>query len=179
MITSPTIFTFSGALLAPMAPDPATICIEDIAHALSLQCRFGGHVREFYSVAQHSVLVSYLCEPADALHGLLHDASEAYLADIVRPVKHLTVMDAYRACEAHMQAVIYRRFGLSAVMPESVETADDLLLVTEACELLPTVPAWTVGRTRATLRQPIVGWHPAVAERKFLARFAALSKDSR
>src|ERR1017187_10636100 len=76
------ITTFSGIHFWPLLPNPADIRIEDIAHALSNQCRFAGHAREFYSVAEHSVRVSQLCPPEDALWGLLHDASEAYLTDV-------------------------------------------------------------------------------------------------
>jgi hypothetical protein len=85
------ITTFSGVLFRPLLPNPDDIRIADIAHALSQQYRFAGHTRTFYSVAEHSVRVSLLCRPDDALWGLLHDASEAFLTDVPAPpiqVKH-------------------------------------------------------------------------------------------
>jgi len=172
---TPAIHTYSGTDVPVMAPAAVHIHLEDIAHALAMLCRFGGHTREFYSVAQHSVFVSHLVPAADALHGLLHDASEAYLSDIIRPVKHLKAMAPYRAVEAQLQAVIYGRFGLAATMPESVHDMDNALLVTEASELLPVRPAWVDGLPSVTLKGPIVCWPPAVAKQRFLARFAALS----
>src|ERR1039457_118422 len=83
------IGTFSGLRFWPLDPNPEKILIDDIAHALAHQCRFGGHASRFYSVAEHSVHVSRLCPPEDALWGLLHDASEAYLVDLPRPLKQL------------------------------------------------------------------------------------------
>src|SRR5271165_7548492 len=81
------IQTYTGRVMYPLDPRPEEINIIDIAHALSNLCRFTGHVRTFYSVAEHSVRVSQHCDPKDALWGLLHDASEAYLADMSRPMK--------------------------------------------------------------------------------------------
>ena len=83
------IGTFSGLRFWPLAPNLEKILVEDIAHALAHQCRFGGHASRFYSVAEHSVHVSQLCLPEHALWGLLHDASEAYLVDLPRPLKLL------------------------------------------------------------------------------------------
>src|ERR1019366_9954250 len=82
------IRTYSGVRFKPLDPDPA-VGISDIAHALANQCRFGGHSSAFYSVAQHSVRVSEICAAEDALWGLLHDASEAYLVDVPAPLKQL------------------------------------------------------------------------------------------
>src|ERR1035441_7448066 len=81
------IGTFSGLRFWPLDPDPDKILIEDIAHALAHQCRFGGHASKFYSVAEHSVHVSKLCAPKDALWGLLHDASEAYCGAVWAPAR--------------------------------------------------------------------------------------------
>jgi hypothetical protein len=76
MDSNGSITTFSDVRFWPLLPNPDDIRIEDIAHALSNQCRFAGHAREFYSVAEHCVRVSQLCRPEEALWGLLHDASE-------------------------------------------------------------------------------------------------------
>jgi uncharacterized protein len=95
------IQTYTGKQFWPLSPLPEDIVIEDIAHALSMQCRFGGHVRTFYSVAQHSVHVSLLVEPQYALWGLLHDAAEAYLVDLPRPIKKFSEMGLlYQEIEA-------------------------------------------------------------------------------
>src|ERR1017187_4953916 len=118
------ITTFSGIRFWPLLPNPADIRIEDIAHALSNQCRFGGQAREFYSVAEHCVRVSQLCRPEDALWGLLHDASEAYLSDVPAPMKELPEFEAYRAAERSLQRVIAVRFGLAPEQATSVSQAD-------------------------------------------------------
>jgi 5'-deoxynucleotidase YfbR-like HD superfamily hydrolase len=93
-------------------------------------------VKEFYSVAQHSVLVSYICDEADALWGLLHDATEAYLVDVPRPLKRSGKFDAYLEFEYKMQLAICKRFGLPEKEPSSVKKADAILLATEARDLM-------------------------------------------
>lgn len=130
------IQTYSGRRFNPTNPYVDAIVIQDIAHALSMQCRFSGHVRKFYSVAQHSVLVSYICDSADALWGLLHDATEAYLVDVPRPLKRSGKFDAYLEFEAKMQVAICKRFGLPEKEPPSVKRADTILLATEARDLM-------------------------------------------
>jgi len=131
------IQTYTGRRFTPTKPLIESIVIEDIAHALSRQCRFSGHSLEFYSIAQHSVLASYICDTKDQLWGLLHDASEAYVVDIPRPIKkHIP---EYIKLENNVQNAICKRFELDEKMPESVKKADDLLLVTEARDLLSTV----------------------------------------
>jgi len=106
------ITTFSGISFWPLLPNPDDIRIDDIAHALAHQCRFAGHTRLFYSVAEHSVRVSQLCRPEDALWGLLHDASEAYLSDVPAPLKELPEFEPYRAAERNLQGAVAQRFGL-------------------------------------------------------------------
>ena len=81
--------TVTGKAFYPLKPDPSLISIEDIAWALSMQCRFAGHVLHFYSVAEHCVYISNSVPMEDALWGLLHDATEAYLTDVPRPLKPL------------------------------------------------------------------------------------------
>lgn len=165
------IQTFSGRMFWPLDPSPADVRIEDIAHALSLKCRYTGHCREFYSVAQHSILVSEIVPPADALWGLLHDGAEAYFADIARPVKksHRLFSDI----EDRIMLAICDAFGLPHEQPESVSQADVVLLMTERRDLLGTPPrAWTL---RADpLEEHIVPLSPTDAEKLFIARFRDL-----
>lgn len=137
------IQTYSGIRFNPTNPVVGSIVIADIAHSLSMQCRFSGHVKKFYSVAQHSVLVSYLCDEKDALWGLLHDASEAYLVDVPRPIKRSGKFDAYIEFETKMQNAICERFGLPMAEPVSVKNADKRMLSTEARDLMgPLHPDW-------------------------------------
>jgi hypothetical protein len=131
------ITTFSGIRFWPMLPNPDDILIADIAHALAHQCRFGGHAREFYSVAEHCVRVSQHCAPEDALWGLLHDASEAFLCDVPAPLKELPAFEAYREAERRLQRAIAVRFGLPEDQPASVTEADRVMLRIEMSDLLP------------------------------------------
>jgi 5'-deoxynucleotidase YfbR-like HD superfamily hydrolase len=130
------IQTHSGVRFSPLEPIPETILIQDIAHALSMQCRFSGHVNSFYSVAQHSVGVSYVCDAQDALWGLLHDATEAYLIDVPSPLKRSGKFQEFVKIEATMQTAICKRFGLEDKEPPSVKKADKLMVVTEARDLM-------------------------------------------
>ena len=139
--------THSGIKFYPMDPKPDDILIEDIAHALSLQCRFNGHVREFYSVAQHSVLVSMIVPPEVRMHGLLHDAPECYLGDIITPIKDL--FEGVREIEDGLEKAIFTKYGMGKLWEsdhESVNTADKTLLVTEARDLLASDSSdWDLG----------------------------------
>lgn len=134
------IQTYRGRRFPLLESSPSDLDIEDIAHALAHLCRFGGHVREFYSVAQHSVLVSRMVPPADALWGLLHDAAEAYLGDVVSPLKRWSRMNWYRAAETTLLDQIACRWGLEREMPTSVHDADRRACMTEARDLLG--PGW-------------------------------------
>lgn len=131
--------TASGKAFWPLDPRAEEIDIFDIARSLSYQCRFAGHLESFYSVAQHSVHVSQACEPANAAWGLLHDASEAYCQDIIRPVKrHLA---SYVEIEERIQKCIAERFNLCWPMPKDVKMADDKVLLAEIQDLRMPPPA--------------------------------------
>lgn len=165
------ITTYSGHPFFPLEPDPSHVRIADIAHALANLCRFAGHTRRFYSVAQHSVIVSGLCDQKDAMWGLLHDASEAYLCDITRPVKHQAGLAGYRLIEAGVQAAICTKFGLSIEEPPIVKAADTLVLRTEQRDLMAMPDGWL---PRETLPYTIRPQTPSEAERAFKLRFFEL-----
>lgn len=169
------IQTFSGKKFTPLAPRVEDICVEDIAHALSNICRFTGHCANFYSVAQHSVLVSYICDSENALHGLLHDASEAYCQDIASPIKKTDEFKAYRDLEARIQNAICRKFDLSSIEPSDVKKADQLLLATEARDLMTLKhPNWKLNIQ--PLPFTIVALPPGEAKQLFLNRFRELTQ---
>lgn len=166
------IQTYTGRRFTPTDPLVNAIVLEDIAHPLSMQCRFSGHTDHFYSVAQHSVLVSYICDAKDALWGLLHDASEAYIVDIPRPVKHC--LKEYVALEKVMQEAICDRFKLDKEMPESVKKADDLLLMTEARDLISPRDGWGYDHIKP-LPFNIQAIGSTQAEKLFIDRFCELT----
>lgn len=162
------IQVISGAPFWPLDPRPEEIDINDIAWSLSMQCRYAGHVTRFYSVAEHSILVSQLVPATDALWGLLHDATEAYLQDLVQPLK--VDLPEYRAHEDRLMACIAQRFGLVGPMPASVKEIDRRMLFTEKHALLRTsVREW--GATGDRLHVDLPCLQPYTAYTEFLARF--------
>lgn len=178
------IQTVSGKQFWPLDPRSEDIDIADIAHALSQICRWTGHCRKFYSVAQHCVLVSQraeiLAQGTDKLTvlraaqtGLLHDASEAYIADVARPVKLLPEFEVYRRIEKNLQGAIYTKFGLPTGEPEVVHRADNELLFTEARDLMgKDRPNWK-GQVEP-LAATIVPMFPEEARELFLSRYLEL-----
>ncbi len=128
------IETHIGVKFHLSEPRLGDIYIDDIAWALSYTCRFGGHCRRFYSVAQHSVLVARACPPELRLQGLLHDAAEAYLGDVTSPLKCL--LPAYAGLEERLMKLIAKRFGLPWPFDDEVKRIDMGLLATEKRELL-------------------------------------------
>ncbi len=172
------IETYSGKRFEPLNPNPEDICIQDIAHALSQQCRFAGHTKAFYSVAQHCVEVSLLaelwgCSPRMIVQALLHDASEAYISDVSTPLKQSTSFAAYREAEAVLQGCIYSRFGVPTKDHSLVRKADAVLLSTEARDMMPFVPEHWGALKEEPLTRHLFPWSSAEAERCFLIRFAS------
>ena len=163
------ITTYTGKKFHFLEPKQEEIDIKDIAHALSLTCRFGGQCKEFYSVAEHSIRVAEIVPEKYKLLALLHDASEAYMPDLPRPIK--ATMLEFRELELDILVAIWRKF-----VPEtswtltSVKYADSVLLATEARDLMDNMKDW------AKLPEPLKGKvHPytssSFAEEYFLAKF--------
>jgi len=176
------IQTYSGGKFYPFDPEPQDVHLADIAHALSNVCRFAGHVREHYSIAQHSVLVSEAVPADAALWGLLHDAAEAYTGDLSRPIRQglrISTMEGelaiFDSIERRILECIADRFGLPQVIPASVWYADNMLLAAEARDLFvtPPVDGWNKGLP-APSKEEIVPWSHEVAKHRFLRRAAEL-----
>lgn len=186
-MTTPTwIQTFLGHHV-PITGGPVpldVIDIRDIAHALSHQCRFTGHTRVFYSVAQHSVWVAQYLR--DTLHapvevqfiGLMHDAGEAYLVDVPRPIK--AVLKDYAPLALQIDEAIKAKFQILDLYPALVREADNMALAVEAHHFmhhelgddLPTVPiGWRHRGENARMRS----WSPPHARSQFALLFDALS----
>ena|SRR5271166_717047 len=177
------IITYTGKKFYHLNPQPEMVCIEDIAHALSQTCRWTGHTRFHYSVAQHSYYCSFLVPQENALEALMHDSSESYLGDMNRPLKHFTEAGpAYRKVEAVVEAVIFKKFGLPEKMAEAVKEADTKMLYTEKAQLMNVTEAtkyearkWGRDETQADIR--IDEWTPKFAELMFLHRFRELYEE--
>lgn len=163
--------TSTGRQFWPLDPRPDDIHIEDIAHGLANICRFGGHCKSFYSVAQHSLIVANELPQSLRFCGLMHDATEAYIGDMVRPLKYQ--IPQFREIEENLWRVIAEKFGLPEVIPSDVKTVDDAVLMTERRDILiaSSIP-WSV---RATpLPYEIYPMGPASSKSAFLQRFCQL-----
>lgn len=165
---------YSGRQFWPLDARPEDVDIIDIAHSLSLQCRYAGHVKSFYSVAEHCLHVSRYVPQEFALIGLLHDASEAYLVDIPRPVKRF--MPEYKVAEKALEAVIAERFGLQFPWPSDVMDIDNRILLDERAQLIsaPPIPWGVDGLEPAGVT--VLGLSPKEAEEEFLGRFLELTQ---
>lgn len=168
--------TATGRQFWPMDPRADEVFIEDIAHSLSLQCRYAGHCLRFYSVAEHSVLIArHLAAkhaPEVALWGLLHDASEAYLVDVPRPVK--PYLTGYKVAEAAVMEVVCQRFGLPPFdMPPEVHDADNRIIADELVNMVPM--DWHARYAGKELGVRLRYWSPDKAREEFMATFEALT----
>lgn len=129
------MYTQSGKIFDPLDPDIDSIDIYDIAHALSNITRWGGHAKYFYSVAEHSSRMSDYVSEKNRAWALLHDASEAFLGDLVSPIKELKEFEIYRKYEKKIMNAVCRRFQLQLEEPEEVKNADMKIRATEARDL--------------------------------------------
>lgn len=164
--------TYTGRQFWPIDPRADEVCIEDIAHSLSMMCRYAGHCIRFYSVAEHSVLLARAASPENALWALLHDASEAYLVDVPRPVKPF--LPGYREAEATVMLAVCDRFGLPWLMPDEVKALDNGILGDEQRQNMapPPKPWYHNGEPIGAVLQ---FWSPEQAKTEFLAEFARLT----
>ena len=171
----PSIYTYKGHYFDFTRPDENVIDIEDIAHALARICRFTGHIRRFLSVAEHSVLCSYLVPKEYALHALAHDFEEAYCGDVSSPLKQL--LPDYKAIVKPVAEAIFKRFGLPTELPECVHRADLQMLLLEKQAALGYADQWEI---LEGVQFPLVAlqfWKPNKAERMLLARFFELTNS--
>ena len=167
------IQTYTGRQFWPTDPRQEDITLEDIAHSLALKCRYAGHCLRFYSVAQHCVMASRLVPEKHALWGLMHDAAEAYLADIPRPVKqewlHL------RELENKILRMVANVYDLPWPEPPCIAVVDLILLATERRDLMARPPRpWISSERVIPLLERIKPWDSERAEEEFLKRFTEL-----
>jgi hypothetical protein len=172
------ISTISGRQFHYFDTQPDQIDIGDIAHALSMACRFSGHIKHFYSVAEHSVACSRLVPKEDALAALLHDASEAYIADIAKPIKEY--MGDYKKIEDSIMGSISKKFEFQYPLNDAIKYADMVMLSTEAHYLLPTKgDDWSMWNyiKRPPIELGILPkcWNPRNAYYGFLDRYNELT----
>lgn len=171
----------SGNVELLHAPEQSYIDIHDIASVLSRLPRWGGRTRADllpYSVAQHSVMVSKLCRPENALIALLHDATEAYLGDVISPMKR--ILPQYQQMEELWALAIGERFGLGDRLhnlPADVKCADLIALELERHDLLvhgETWHKWGMSQ-RPTMLPRIRPEAAPVARSMFMSRFNELA----
>ena len=144
--------------------------LKDIAWGLAHQCRYNGHGRFFYSVAEHSVLLSrHFAETLPSREALMHDAAEAYIGDVIRPLKRS--LPQFVEIEAKLERVIFQRFNLPVTVRDEIKVADTTILTDERNRLFDAkvceAHGWTV---REQLGVNIEGWSPIAAYGMFMQR---------
>jgi uncharacterized protein len=169
MAVGPTIMLRSGALFDFLDPWSSNFTIEDIAHGLSNICRYAGQCRKFYSVAEHSIHVSYVAQGFE-YPALMHDATEAFLGDITRPLKQL--VPEFKRIETGVERAIFSRFGIEWPIPPDVKYADLKVLAAEQAQIMPLgTDRWV--RTSNVVPADILveHWSQEVAKQNFFGAF--------
>jgi 5'-nucleotidase len=165
----PTITLASGRLFDFLNPDGSDFTIEDIAHGLAHVCRYAGQCRGFFSVAEHSILVSDTVTDF-AYEALLHDAAEAFIGDVTRPLKQL--LPEFRRIEATVQDAIIKRFGMHPGYWKAVKEADLRVLAAEQAQVMaPGCADWAVAAGIEPAPVVVRYLDPATAKREFLDRY--------
>ncbi len=177
------IITYTGKIFDLLNPSPDMVCIEDIAHSLAYQCRYTGHTQEFYSVAQHCVLMAQNSDlPGDPMAKLLHDADEAYIGDMARPWKDLLRVSEVvfhipiREFEQKIQDVIGLALGVDLKHSAEVKVGDFRMMATEVRDLMPAgLPSdiWGID-INDPVEAVICPWPPFTAEMCFLELYEEL-----
>lgn len=168
--------TFTGRAFWPLDPRPEEVDIADIAHALANACRYNGHCRRFYSVAEHSVLMAGGVSPRARLAALMHDSPEGYIFDLIRPVKRS--MPIYRTTETAIWLAICARFNLSPDLPAEVKEADNRILVDERQQNMAPAPMpWADEENVRPLGVTLQFWSPVEAEFEFRRLFDQLTEN--
>jgi hypothetical protein len=178
--------TLKGTPFSLVDPDPEKVDFTEIAHALSHLCRYAGHTREFYSVAEHSCRVADILPQPLKLYGLLHDAHEAFIGDITTPVKHALSYDARADIGGLAKLLDFAIFSAAGLDPDpdqsirdAVKYADETLLMTERRDLLaPPQKPWGKFETILPLAGRIFAWDPREARRQWLWQFQELSAEN-
>jgi hypothetical protein len=140
MISGPTILTADGLYFDFLNPSADCVTLNAIARGLANACRYGNQCAPFYSVAEHSIWVSRIVPPEFALAGLFHDAAEAFILDMPKPLKE--ILPDYKAIEKRVEAVVFPALGLPATLPPEVKAADRQMLATEQLVLMNNSDAW-------------------------------------
>lgn len=170
----PTIMLASGATFDFLDPWSSDFTIDDIAHGLSQTCRYAGQCRLFYSVAEHSILVSRLVPEEFALEGLLHDATEAFIGDITRPLKQL--LPDFKAIEAKVEEAIAARFRFKPGYKKAIKPTDLRVLAAEQQQLMPAGCAdWAKADKIIPAKVTVRGLEPAAAKAAFLSRLEEIT----
>jgi hypothetical protein len=174
----PWLQTYRGNAWCADEPETYSYDIVEIAHALSNLCRFAGHVRELYSVAQHSVLVAeevHAIDPTITQAALLHDAAEAYVIDMPAPLKRMPELTGYRNLIARVEVAIADHFGFARHLGDpTIKRADLVLLATEKRDVMGSGPHDSEWQwLPPARREPITPWSPTSARERFLAAWCA------
>jgi len=166
--------SYGGRPINPFDIKEEDVDIETIAHSLSLLCRYGGHCKEFYSVAEHCVRVSRIVEPKYRLAALLHDAGEAYLGDVIRPLKYS--LPIIQEADERAVRVVMSKFGVdfSEEVREAVKQADNIIGATEGRDLMYRAETW--GNLPPPLSETIVPFPSSFAKSMFLILFKYYQK---
>lgn len=168
----PSIMLHSGAWFDFCAPSASQFTIDDVAHGLANICRYSGQCNRFYSVAEHSLLVSEVAEGFE-YEALLHDAAEAFLGDITRPLKQM--LPEYKKIEAEVENAIFSRFGIEGKIPPEVKRADLRVLAAEQQQIMPCdTDSWLKNQDIRPAPVTICHLSPDQAKQAWLERFHSL-----